>query len=382
MASLVFVVQRPTQFEVPFYRHAAADPDHRFRVLYTDVTPAAAAFDPELGREVAWGIDLLSGYPYEAPPPGPISRWLKRQLNQTHDLVIVNGYTRREYLLAALIARRQRSPTALRLDSALFEPLPRLQKIGRSALFRLLNRLFDVYLGVGSLSYEYLKECGVRSTRQGRFPYSIDAAWFHERVALAAVERHELRERWGLPATAPVVTAVAKLHPRETPWDLLRALALLKQQGRSLHLLLAGDGPQRSAVEEYVANHGLAMSLLGYVPYPELPRVYAAADVFVHAPAEERWGVSIGEALACHLPVVTGSRTGAGRDLISSGENGFVYPAGDIPTLADLLHQALKLPPEQVARRSAERLAAWGYEATWRELLATAARLAAPGGAA
>ena len=60
--NLAFVVERPTQFEVPFYRHAAADPVHRLQVLYTDPRGAEPVYDPELGRTVSWGFDLLGGY--------------------------------------------------------------------------------------------------------------------------------------------------------------------------------------------------------------------------------------------------------------------------------------------------------------------------------
>ena len=117
------------------------------------------------------------------------------------------------------------------------------------------------------------------------------------------------------------------------------------------------------------------MRFPGYVPYPELPALYAAADLFVHAAREERWGVSVQEALACGLPVVASSRVGAGYDLVEVGGNGFVYPAGDDAMLAHRIGEALALDPERFRQRTAAILARWDYAATWRHLLSAAERV-------
>ncbi len=73
---IAFLVERPTQFEAPFYRFAARDPEHGFRVLFTGRDVAEPVFDPELGVPVAWGIDLLGGYPHEICPPDNADAWL------------------------------------------------------------------------------------------------------------------------------------------------------------------------------------------------------------------------------------------------------------------------------------------------------------------
>ena len=76
-------------------------------------------------------------------------------------------------------------------------------------------------------------------------------------------------------------------------------------------LWLVGDGPQRPALEDYAREHSSERIVFGgYVPYLELPLVYAAADVFVHPARYEPWGVSVQEALACGLPVLASSLVG------------------------------------------------------------------------
>lgn len=444
---IAFVVERPTQFEAPFFRHAAADPEHRLRVLFTRPDPGAEAFDPELGRAVSWGIDLLGGYDWSAPPArGPLlatSRWLAAELAPERcDLAVVNGYTQGAYALATLAARRAGVPVALRLDSVRFgaEPTPR-ERARRLLFAGLLDGVYDLFLGVGTLTLEYLDWCGIPEERRGLLPYAIDVERFRAGARLAPPERETLRQRLGVPAGARAVLSVAKLHPRESPWDLLRAMARLGRpeamggshviptsppaapatkdetspsgaavipraardpgggalardhSPRRMHgggsssrtrqaespdeivLLVAGDGPERPALEGFAAERLAGrVRFLGYVPYPELPALYGAADLFVHPAREERWGVSVAEALAAGLPVVASSRVGAARDLLAAGINGFTYETGDDADLARRIGQALALDPEEVRSTSDAILPRWGYAAAWRTLLAAAAR--------
>ena len=168
-----------------------------------------------------------------------------------------------------------------------------------------------------------------------------------------------------------MLLSLTKFSEREAPWDLLEARQRLDRP--EVSWLLAGDGPLRAQLERAAAEHGFdRVAFPGYLPYPELPRVYAAADVFVHPAREERWGVSVAEALACGLPVVTSDRVGAGYDLVEPGVNGGRYPAGDGAALATELERALRLDAANAAAASASRLSAYGLTATWSGLLATA----------
>ncbi|HKV06525.1 MAG TPA: glycosyltransferase family 4 protein [Thermoanaerobaculia bacterium] len=361
---IAFLVERPTQFEAPFYRFAARDPENELRVLYTAPDLAEPVHDPELGRTVSWGIDLLGGYPWEVCPRRGLGERLRKD---GCDLLIVNGYTRRIYLEAAVRAKRAGVATALRLDSVLWGGSPARDLAKRVFFATWMRGLYDLFLGVGSLTLDYLRAQGVPPERTGLFPYAVDVEDFRSRSALSQEERQAVRDRLGVPRDARVVLSLAKLSAREAPWDLLHA-----RRGEDVWLVLAGDGPERAALER---EAGPRVRFPGYVPYPELPALYAAADLFVHPAREERWGVSVQEALACGLPVVASSRVGAGVDLIAPGENGFPYEAGDEAGLAVRVEEALALEPERVRARSADILSRWDYNATWTHLLEAASRI-------
>jgi glycosyltransferase involved in cell wall biosynthesis len=373
---IVFFVERPTQFEVPFYRFAARDPEHRLRVVYTGGDPSVPAYDPELSRPIDWGFDLVSGYDWSALPLRRRGRWLASELApDRYDLAIVNGYTQRAYLRAALRARRSGIATALRLDSVVDAGEGRGRMLAKRALYRtVLPRLFDRFLGVGTGTLDFLAAQGIPEERRGLFPYAIDVETFRERSRLSPEERSAGRAALGVANDARVVLSLAKFGPREAPWDLLRAFPRIVAADPGAWLVLAGDGPERGALETQAHALGLGGRVVfpGYVPYPELPALYGAADLFVHPAAEERWGVSVEEALACGLPAIASERVGAGRDLIEPGRNGFRYLGGNAEALASAILAALALPRAVVETANCEILARWDYAATWRHLLAAA----------
>lgn len=370
---IVFVLERPSQFDAPLFRLAARDSAHQFEAWFTAPDAAGAAPDPELGREVDWGFDRTAGYASALVPLQGRRSWLARRLaSEKVDLLITNGYTRGVYREACRLARAAGVPTALRIDSVRFPGARDSGLLRRLLVGQLLPRRFDHFLTTGTLGGEYLLELGVGASRIGRFPYAVDHQMFATASMISERERAEVRARLGVPTSSRMLLALTKFSEREAPWDLLAARGRLQRS--DLVWVLAGEGPLRGAFERERIGRKLDRVVLpGYVPYPELPRMYAAADLFVHPVGEERWGVSVAEALACRLPVVTSDRVGSGYDLIEAGENGERYRSGNGVALAAAIERALALEPERIARASAPRLAAFGLESTWKGLLTVAA---------
>ena len=177
--------------------------------------------------------------------------------------------------------------------------------------------------------------------------------------------RAAIRTGFGLPENAKVILAVAKMSPRESPWDLLRALAHAPRA--DWWTLVVGDGAERPELEAFVHDRQLAnVRFAGYLPYADLVSAYVGADLFVHAASNEPWGVSVHEAIACGLPVIASDRVGAARDLIRPGRNGFVYASGDARELAARLAQILDAPDAAaLLAANCEVLAEWNHEQSW-----------------
>ncbi len=105
-------------------------------------------------------------------------------------------------------------------------------------------------------------------------------------------------------------------------------------------MLLVGEGKEHSQLEAEVAQVGLNnVRFLGFVPRTELPRVYAAADIFVFPTLRDCFSLAFEEAMASGLPVI-GSIYGGESELVEEGINGWVCDPASHTDLVEKLRLA------------------------------------------
>jgi glycosyltransferase involved in cell wall biosynthesis len=138
---------------------------------------------------------------------------------------------------------------------------------------------------------------------------------------------------------------------------LAEAFGLLRD--KAWRALLVGDGPARAEIEHLMAPFGERVRFAGVVPHAELPKVYAAADLYLWPAINEAYGMAFLEAQASGLPVVAG-RTGGVPAVVSDGVTGILTPIGDAATFAAAVGHLLDRPDERVrlADGAAARVAA------------------------
>jgi glycosyltransferase involved in cell wall biosynthesis len=147
---------------------------------------------------------------------------------------------------------------------------------------------------------------------------------------------------------------------------LIRAMAGLP----GAEMLVAGDGPERAALEALAGACGVRASFLGSVPFPDLPDFYRRLDALVipsrPAPGwlEQFCRVAV-EGMASGVPVVA-STSGALPEVV--GDWGLLFPPDDVAALHDNLRFLASDPEERL------RLAKLGRERsrqfTWAEVAA------------
>ena len=370
--SLGIVQAAPTQFDEPFYRYLASETGVRFAVHYFAANPSSAGVDPEIGRKVGWASAADRGYPADFSTEPSALSFARRVVSLGHNFIVVSGYNQPHALFTALLARLKGVPIGLRSDNVLPDEggRGRYWKMKRAA-YPLFFRLYATAHPVGRKAGQYLETFGFRQNSLFRFPYAVDHRWFARESALARSQREATRRHWGLPPDGPVVCGVMKFSSREDPLTLVHAFKQAKTKIRNLNLLLIGDGPLRREVEDAAGDDlGKRVSLPGYQRYEMLPRAYAASDLFVHT-ANGAWEVSVNEALACGIPVVTSDEVGSAAEIVLPGGFGHTFPHADAARLAERI--AAVLDDAEMLRRAREHglesLAEWDYPATAQRLV-------------
>jgi len=205
----------------------------------------------------------------------------------------------------------------------------------------------------------------------------IDPARFHApapggRAAFAA-------HVFGLSDRATLLF-VGRLDEEKHLHELVAALPTVRRHVDA-QLVLVGTGTQYQRLAALARQLGVAADVhfLGFVPDADLPRVYAAADVFAIPGVAELQSLATLEAMASGLPVLAVDAM-ALPHLVHPGVNGYLYPPGDIATLASRAVALLSCPTLRRRMGRASRQIASGHDAdaTFAQFEALYAQLRTP----
>lgn len=167
----------------------------------------------------------------------------------------------------------------------------------------------------------------------------VDTSLFHP-----AEPDQELARRAGLATGDQVLVSAVRLVALKGLQRAIKALALLAERYPRLKLVVAGEGPYKSQLEDLIRQTGLGprVCLLGFLPPRRLAGFYALGQVAVFpSMGEEALGLSIAEAMACGLPVVA-SQLGGVPEVV--GDKGLLVPPKDDQALAQAIARLLDDP--------------------------------------
>jgi L-malate glycosyltransferase len=177
------------------------------------------------------------------------------------------------------------------------------------------------------------------------------------------------------PPDVKVLMHISNFRPVKRVADVVKAFARVRAEMPSV-LVFVGDGPERPAAEEVVADLGLSRDVRFLGKVDAVADLLRCADLFLLPSASESFGLAALEALACGVPVV-GTATGGLPEVVTDGA-GTLVPVGDVAGLAGAALELLGNPSRhrdaraaglQVAERfSADRIVPL-YENLYRRVL-------------
>lgn len=168
-----------------------------------------------------------------------------------------------------------------------------------------------------------------------------------EHTGLEALPLYPPVPRVGLCAEAyePFILSAARLDAAKRVDRLIAAWPAVDSR---LRLVIAGDGPERGALQRQANSLGIAdrVRFLGRVGDDELTRLFNTCRAVYYAPIDEDYGYAAVESLAAGKAVIAAPDSGGVLEFVTNGDDGIVCDLETEPLARALNH----LSDERVAR--------------------------------
>lgn len=151
---------------------------------------------------------------------------------------------------------------------------------------------------------------------------------------------------WFATDEPPIVLAVGSLTKQKDYPTLISAFQKLRTD-RPCRLLILGEGPERSRLEQFRKQLGLGHDDVAFPGFVSNPFPYMAqADVLALSSRWEGWPNVCAQALAVGTPVVATNCPNGPEEILDGGRFGRLVPVGDAEHLAKALAATLDAPPQ------------------------------------
>ena len=130
-----------------------------------------------------------------------------------------------------------------------------------------------------------------------------------------------------------ILTHISNFRPLKRVLDLVDIMEKLLKKHK-VKLLMVGDGPDRSRMEQVSRERNLCDHIVFLGKQDNVENVLSATDIFVLPSEEESFGLALLEAMACGVPCVS-TNAGGLNEVNIHGETGYMVNIGDIDAFAE-----------------------------------------------
>jgi glycosyltransferase involved in cell wall biosynthesis len=238
---------------------------------------------------------------------------------------------------AAIAGRALKKPVIARaLCGGEFGDVAKLQRGYLPRLRRQLLMKVTRYVALSEQIGSELLGLGLDGRQVVAIPNGVDVSVFYPWVE----DRRALRRGLGFSGEDKMVMFVGRLAPQKRVDLLIVAFRQIRDRLPEARLVLVGDGPLRSELEQLVVRLGLERSVIFAGNRLDVAAYMQVSDVFVLPSEAEGMSNAVLEAMACGLPVLVSDCAG-NRELVTDGLNGMVFPRGSENALAKKIETLL-----------------------------------------
>lgn len=307
---------------------------------------------------------------YRVPPTGKghLKRWLMLapllafllRHHRKFDIILVSGY-RSLGIVAILISQLFHKICILKADNngemsgdyfigGLKKWNLELSSWPVQAILSLRNQLFkqaDAFISVSSDIRNETSRAGVHPDKIYDIPNSVDIERFHP---VSKEEKSQIRQQLNLPLDDIIVAYTGRLMTTKGLPSLIKVWKEVQPNHPNAKLLFVGGGSKdihdcEAYLQDYIASNQLESSVLFTGDVNNVDAYLKASDIFVLPTLNEAFGISLIEAMACGLPVIT-TPVGGPKDIVTPGENGLVVEVENFEQLKQAITTLMTAPLE------------------------------------
>lgn len=327
---ILFISNIPSPYRIDFFNEVGK------HVELTVVFEAKSAN----GIKFNWNIDQIENFEAiflnETNPINEkkidfsILKYIKRN---KYDYIFVTNYAYLTEMFALLLLKVKKIPYIMEIDGGILKN----ESFFKRTLKKFLIRGAQLYVSPSAETDNFLKNYGIVSEKISRYHFSS----IYEQDILSnvlTIEEKEFIKQKNNIQGKKIILGVGQFIPRKGFEDLIK---ISNKFDPEVSIYLIGGEPPEEYRKLIEKNNSKNVFFENFKSASKLREYYQSSDVFVLPTRHDVWGLVINEAMSQGLPVVTTKNCGAGLEMVTDKENGYLVEKEDLNTLFNSINSII-----------------------------------------